>query len=145
MLGTPTLYTDAAGITEDWNTDDIWHLGGMGGPLTTWIEGSDAVLGGSSGGTLDISAPVDANSVAFAGDGYTIQSDAAGDTLDVPTVTVQTGTATIESLVTGGGGLTVSGPGTLDLTAANDYTGATTINGEPSWRETMPPSAMKIP
>ena len=131
-LGKPTLYTDTAGTTEDWNTDDIWHLGGVGGPLTTWIDGSDAVLGGSNGGTLDISAPVDANSVTFDGGGdtgYTIASDAAGDTLNVPTITVNMGASTVNPSATDGSGLAVNGPGTLDLTAANNYTGTTTISG----------------
>ena len=61
-LGMPTLYADAGGGTEDWATADIWRVGGAYGPLTTWIDGSYATLGGG-GGTLDLSTPVIASSL----------------------------------------------------------------------------------
>ncbi len=131
-LGMPTLYADAGGGTEDWATADIWHLGNAYGLLTTWIDGSYATLGGGGGGTLDLSTPVIASAVTFAADGYTIHGDASGDTLTGPTIGLDAGagtTSTIDAVLSGSGGLAVSGPGILVLGCANNYTGPTTING----------------
>jgi autotransporter-associated beta strand protein len=45
------------------------------------------------------------------------------------TITVGANTATLTGIVSGNGGLVVTGPGVLSLTAANTYSGPTTITG----------------
>ena len=93
------------------------------GPAVPWIDGSDAVISGSDL-TITLSGPVYADSVTFTDDGCTV----GGDTLTTSAVDVETGTATINAVVAGSGGLFVTGPGTLVLAADATNTGGTTVD-----------------
>lgn len=104
-----------------------WTLTGTGNTGTDWTiqQGtlaisSDANLGDDSnmltfaGGTLETtSAFTTTRTIGIATSGGTLQTDAD---------------LTVSGLITGLGGLTKAGAGTLTLTGANNYTGGTTID-----------------
>ena len=86
---------------------------------------------GGTAGTVTVSGTVDtASGLAFETTGYTLTSgtiNLAGATAADNTISVSTGTSAINSVLSGSTGLTKSGSGTLTLSAANTYTGGTTI------------------
>ena len=86
---------------------------------------------GGTAGTVTVSGTVDALSgLTFETTGYTLTSgtiNLAGATAADNTISVSTGTSTINSVLSGSTGLTKSGSGALTLSAANTYTGGTTI------------------
>jgi autotransporter-associated beta strand protein len=66
----------------------------------------------------------------FSTDGYHVtggQLALGGGSQAANTITVDTGTTTIDNVLTGSGGMTVAGPGTLVLTGDGTFTGGTTI------------------
>jgi autotransporter-associated beta strand protein len=113
---------------------------------STWVlTGANTYTGGTSviAGTLEISngaALADSGAVSL-GAGATLKLNAnetigslsgAGGTVDLQanTLTVGGGTGTFGGVIQGvGGALTKTVAGTLTLTAANSYTGATTVSG----------------
>ena len=127
--------------------------GGLWGTAGNWLDSIVATGSGSTANfsTLNLTADttVDLDSARTIGNlvfGDTDISSAAGWTLTnngtpgnfltlagiTPTVTVNalgdTKTATISAAVAGSAGLTKAGSGTLTLTAANSYSGATTVS-----------------
>ncbi len=135
-----TTYNWDAGITGGPNDGSgTWSL-----TSNNWWTGSSDVLwpnttsyaaqfGSGSGGTSAYSVALDpagvtAGGVTFQNQAYTL----TGSTLTLggtPTVTVNAGVGTINSVITGGGGLTKAGNGTLVLGGINSYTGATVVSG----------------
>jgi autotransporter-associated beta strand protein len=99
-----------------------------------WDKTKTAVFGGTSGGTVTISGTVEANngttSVQFATNGYTLTGGTALQLGGSGVIEVTTAghTAIINTPVTGSVGLTKTGPGTLELGAANTYSGDTNVN-----------------
>ena len=100
-------------------------------------RGSVAVFAGT-GGLVKVSGPVGFEGIQFASDGYKIEGDdltLSGDSENntaASFVTVNGGAiAEIASALTGGAGIGLDkfGSGTLILSGANTYTGATTIKG----------------
>jgi autotransporter-associated beta strand protein len=87
---------------------------------------------GGTAGTVTVSGTVDALSgLTFETTGYTLTSGTitlAGASAADNTISVSTGTATINSVLAGSTGLTKAGSGTAALSAANTYTGTTTVN-----------------
>ena len=87
---------------------------------------------GGTAGTVALSGTVDAHSgLTFETNGYTLTSGTltlAGASSANNTISVSTGTTTINSVLAGTTGLTKAGSGTLTLSAANTYTGTTTVN-----------------
>ncbi|WOK36286.1 autotransporter-associated beta strand repeat-containing protein [Sphingomonas sp. C3-2] len=106
------------------------------GPLTI-NAGSVGLLGGSAlnddvavtinAGQLEIGASETIGSLAGAG---TVRIDTANQTLTVGGNNTSTTYSGVIREISGmAGGLTKAGTGTLTLTGANSYTGATTVNG----------------
>jgi fibronectin-binding autotransporter adhesin len=119
-------FTSGAGLggTGNWDTaSSKWSNGSSNVP---WNPNNNAVFWGTAG-TVTLSAPQSVSSLTFKSNGYTI----TGSTLTLmgSGINVDSGaTATINSAVAGGLGLVKSGAGTLNLGAANSYTGGTTVN-----------------
>jgi autotransporter-associated beta strand protein len=121
--GNNNLATGAGlGGSGTWDASARWYNGTSD---IAWTTGSNAVFLGTAA-TVALASPQSVGSLAFKSNGYVI----AGSTLTLvgPSITVDAGdTATISSVIAGSNGLTKSGPGTLNLTGSNTYTGGTTI------------------
>ena len=89
----------------------------------------DAVLG-TTGGAVTVGAAITVENLSFNVTGYSL-SNANSLTLagTTPTITVSTGTATINTLIQGSVGLIKAGSGTLTLTNNNTYGGGTSVTG----------------
>ena len=155
----PTTRTVTPGVLPHiWDPDTVYNNGTTGGagtwdtsssswddlplapqPLTDtpWNNATHAndiaVFGGNPGsGIVTVSVPISVGGFQFDISGYNIQGGAI--TLSAPagaTPTIDTGanSATISSTISGSSGLAKTGPGTLVLGGANNYTGGTFVNG----------------
>ena len=105
-----------------WDTASWWN----GASDLGWVAGDDAAFSGAAG-TVTILNGVSANNLIFNTAGYTVTGNSL--TLTGGTIAANTN-ATISSLLAGVSGLTVTGTGTLTLngSAANTYTGGTSVN-----------------
>jgi autotransporter-associated beta strand protein len=112
------------GGSGNWdNASSKWFNGSSNG---AWVPNNPAVFWGTAG-TVTLGSPQFASSLSFKTDGYTISDSTL--TLSGSSITVDAGlTASIGSTVAGTAGLVKNGPGTLNLTSANTYSGGTTIN-----------------
>lgn len=127
-LAAPTTWTAASSTDLLWDTGLNWSLGVKPTALDDAIFPSPIPNPGPLvlPGTITLGAGELANSLLFSSD-YTL---AGGDlTLTTGSVTVDFGvSAIISSTLTGAGGLTKVGNGTLTLGSANNYSGVTAIN-----------------
>ncbi len=136
--GVPIGYWDNDANAANNNLNSGAGLGGSGnwdGAASKWYNGtanssysagSNVVFGGTAG-TVTLSGPQSVTSLEFQTSGYTISGSTL--TLTAPTISTNSGvTATISSTIAGAAGLIKNGPGTLNLTSAETYTGNTTIN-----------------
>jgi fibronectin-binding autotransporter adhesin len=92
--------------------------------------GNDLVFGGGTVGTIQLGGNELANSLTFNA-GFTLDPLASTNTLTITTGSVTVGSsvsATINSILTGTNGLSLSGSGILTLSATNTYAGLTPIN-----------------
>jgi len=106
---------------------NVWY-NPLSGQDIAWTDGVSVVFTGAAG-TVTISGQVSTGSVTISTANYLVQSG----TLLSPastgmTITVSSGTDTISSTITGSGGLTKSGTGSLLLGGANTYSDTTTIS-----------------
>jgi autotransporter-associated beta strand protein len=128
--GNNNLGTGAGlGGTGTWNTSSLKWYDGVSD--VAWTSGGDAVFWGAAG-TVTLGAAQSAKNLTFKTNGYTV----TGSTLTLigdpafSTITVDSGvTANIGSTVAGTAALIKTGSGTLNFTAANTYSGGTTISG----------------
>ena len=121
-LGTGTTdvqWTGSGGFAA-YGADRSVNLGGVSGGVT-WDSGSfvpdgSTLILGSSGAThtVDFQNPIDLGASA-----RTVQVDNGSASVD----------AILSGALSGGGGLTKTGAGTLQLSQATAYTGATTVSG----------------
>lgn len=126
--------TGGAG-TWDSTTNNRFKNAATDGGTTTyarWIDRSTnnehtAVFAGTAG-TVDVSGTVVPSNIRFVTTGYNLTGGTINLTAASPTITVNTGTATIGSTINGSNGFAKSGTGTLILTAANTYSGSTNID-----------------
>ena len=103
--------TGDAGVWGPGNDD--WRVGSPSGPLQGWIDGSDAVFGGTPG-TIEVSSPVVASSLTFLTDGYVLQGDTISLASPQATIEVICGSATIGCPL-GGETIAKTGNGALRL------------------------------
>ena len=84
--------------------------------------GKTAVFAGSSGDAVTVGTVTAKKGITFSTTGYTLSSGsiALADTTGLNTVTVDSGTAVIASALTGSGGFTKAGSGTLTLSGDNN-------------------------
>jgi len=124
--------TPGGGGTGNWNTSApaLWFNGST---FQTWNNATldNAIFGGTAG-TVTINAPVTAHNLTFNTSGYTVARTLA-NTLTLagatPTISMASGiSATVSSVIAGTAGLTKAGLGTLTVSGANTYTGATNVN-----------------
>ncbi|MCX5653717.1 MAG: autotransporter-associated beta strand repeat-containing protein, partial [Planctomycetota bacterium] len=116
--------------TGTWDvTDTNW--GGGGSSIWDGTNGPNNIaIFNTAGAAVSVSSgsgAVNANGITFS-DTATISGDAITIAGTTPTITANAD-ATISSAILGTNGLTKLGDGTLTLTGANSYTGATRING----------------
>ena len=130
-------------LTWDNNSTSAWSTTSGGSYSNKWTSGKDAVFEGN-GGTVTVSGTIaSVNSLNFNTDwttgSYTLAGSGKVTLTGDAVVTVGAGTdnpnnagggtATIACVLDGTAGMYKTGAGTLILTAANTYTGGTTVGG----------------
>ena len=128
--GTPT---DGAGT---WNTTGFnWY---NGGPTdVAWSSGGTAQFGvtaGSTASTVTVSGSPTIGGLTFQSQAYTLSSGSLALTGPVPvTVNASSGGTIGSTFLTGAGGLTMAGPGVLQLgtgaALASNFTGSVVVSG----------------
>jgi autotransporter-associated beta strand protein len=91
--------------------------------------GNDVAVFGGTAGAVTLASGISTNSATFNSNGYTLSG--SGLTLSgwSPEIHTATGvTATIGNVISGSRGLEKTGPGTLVLNGANNFTGATVVS-----------------
>jgi autotransporter-associated beta strand protein len=117
--------TWAANVNSNWDTTTANWSGSV------WTNGNSAIFGSVGVGTVNLGAGLTANSITFNTAGYTL----AGGTLGLTGTAAITANAdaTIAAALSGSQGLAFAGTGTLVLSGANTYSGATSINAGTLW------------
>jgi autotransporter-associated beta strand protein len=134
-------------FTWDSNSTAVWSPTSGGSYTGKWApiggKDPDAVFEGTTGGTVNVSGNVTANSLNFFNDAtmpsYTLQGSGTITLTGDATITSGAGTNdvnnygggnnTITCVLAGGAGMYKAGGGTLVLTGANTYLGGTTVGG----------------
>ena len=121
------------GPSSNWSTNEANWAGGA-----VWTNGNSAIFSGngglSTGKVVDVAAIVNVANITFQTNGYVI-ADANNDgTLavmgapSVITVANASDAATVSAAISGSGGFTKAGNGTLNLTATNTFTGVLRVS-----------------
>jgi fibronectin-binding autotransporter adhesin len=116
----------ALGGSGTWNAANAtWSSSASPVSPRIWGDGATAVFQGT-GGTVTVGGAVAPLGLTFASDGYSL---AGTGPVSTATVQVNTGlTATVATRLTGSGGLTLLGGGTLLVSGTtNDYSGITSV------------------
>ncbi|MFC4764862.1 autotransporter-associated beta strand repeat-containing protein [Dyella koreensis] len=116
-----------------WNNSSGNWTNVTGNINQSWIPGMAIFT--ATAGTVTLGEPVTASALQFLTNGYRIEGNGNALTLTAlpggaaPMIRVDPGvTATINAVLAGNQGLNKADPGTLVLSAANTYTGGTTIS-----------------
>ena len=125
----------AQAADQTWNDADannVWNLANTNWDSSSiWTNNNNAIFGGT-GETVDLGAAISVGNMTFNSDGYSIADSDSNGSFTIagnPTViTVATNcTATLSDAIEGSGGFTKEGPGTLEFTTGNSYSGVTTL------------------
>ncbi len=126
-LLTPTVhgavFTWDAGTNTNWDTTTANWTGSVWGNAAA----DQAIFGTAGAGTVSLTAAINANALTLNSTGYTL----SGGTLTLSGTTpgiAAIADAAISSILAGTAGLNKTGAGTLTLSGANTYTGATLVN-----------------
>ena len=104
----------------------------LGWRQATWADGSTAYFGeilGIESLVVDLSSPIEAASITFTSDRYTINGNGFGISLGSDGFIQTSANATIAAPIASSTGLAKHGLESLTLTAANSYTGRTHVLG----------------
>jgi autotransporter-associated beta strand protein len=120
--------SQGAGGSGTWDSSTAcWNTSPNGtGTLQTWQDGSDAVFSGTAG-AVAVSGQVSPRSITFNTTAYALQGGAVAMPDDGATIDVPSGSATISSPITGEGGLTKTGEGTLILGGESTHVAPTMV------------------
>jgi autotransporter-associated beta strand protein len=111
------------------NTTANWWDGANATPWYDFGAPDYSAQFAGTAGTVNLAANVNVNRLSFDTTGYTIQGNTINLNGSQPIVSVASGaTATVASAISGWNGLKKEGAGTLKITAANSYSGGTTVN-----------------
>ena len=123
---------------QSWNlngVDDVWSTNAANWDVSSvWTNGNNAVFGGTSGETVEVSNDVEVANITFQTNGYEIADADTDGALSlsggasVITVVNADDSATISEEIAGSGGLTKAGSGELVMTAGNTYAGETIVS-----------------
>ena len=117
-----------AGTISYWSAG-VWDTtasgtgnGGSWNDATNSLNGNSAVFAGATGGTVLVDTVTAKKGITFSTTGYTLSGGtiALADTSGLNTVTVDGAAAEINSALSGTGGLTKAGSGTLTLSGDNN-------------------------
>ena len=122
----------------DAGPDNVWSVSALNWDAGAgWVNGNTARFTGEggtqAGETVDVSGALTVAGMAFETNGYVIADADADGTLTLAggtpqiAVTQAKATAAIQEVIAGNGGFTKVGDGILRLTAANAYSGTTTV------------------
>jgi autotransporter-associated beta strand protein len=147
VLAADQTWYDAS-ADNTWSTNAAnWDAG-----AAVWANGNSALFTGGagllSGETVDLAATVTVANVTFQTNGYVIadvNNDGSLSLVGAPSVFTVSGpgsTAAVSEVVGGGGGLTKSGPGLLQLKATNTYAGVTRVSAGVLKLNTSTPAAL---
>lgn len=128
-LAEATQYFDAAGGTKAWSGN--WADSSAGPFNQAWVDGSGATFTGT-GGTVNVDGTYSIGSATFAVDGYTLNNGTlaltGGSNMNGTGFIINSGTATVNSTLSGGANFVKLGTGTVVLTGANSYSGGTDVD-----------------
>ena len=118
------------GSSGNWDAGTAnWSTSAATPASTAWNDNGDttAVFTGT-GGTITLAAPLSADGLIFTAPGYTL-AGTQPIALNGPLTTIDAKNfgATISAPLSGLGGISVAGAGTLTLSGANNYNGTTTV------------------
>ena len=109
-----------------WNTTNLrWRNGSS---YQAWNNAalSDAVFAGTAG-TVTLGTPITVHNLTFSSNNYSLTGNALTLGGVNPTITVNTTTTTVNSVIGGTAGLIKAGAGTLVLAGVNTYSGITVV------------------
>lgn len=119
------IWDNAAGNAIWNNASANWTNGGAS---QAWTDGTAAVFGATGAGAVTVSGTIGMDSLTVSAAGYSF-SGGQIDLAQASTTLEVNHAASISSVIGGANGLTKTGPATLTLGGANEYSGATAVNG----------------
>lgn len=123
----------AIGGNGTWSTGDSnWRTALSGGAQAVWADGGTAYFGeilGIESLVVDLGSPIEAASITFTSDRYTINGNGFGISLGADAFIQASANATIAAPIASSTGLTKRGLESLTLSAGNTYIGRTHVLG----------------